>query len=103
MALAPKPAIVSSGVAESGQSAISWAAIIGGAVVASALALILLALGTGVGLSSVSPYANSGASPAPVTVAPASIRAISSRRASRARETTRVATRPPFTGSLAMR
>lgn len=70
MALAPKPAIVPS-VAESGQSAISWAAIIGGAVVASALALILLALGTGVGLSTVSPYANSGASASTFTVATA--------------------------------
>ena len=43
-------------------SAVSWAAIIGGAVVASALSLILLMLGTGVGLSSVSPYGGSGVS-----------------------------------------
>lgn len=67
MALAPKPVLASS-TAESGHSAVSWAAIIGGAVVASALSLILLALGIGLGLSSVSPYANSGASSSTFTI-----------------------------------
>src|SRR5450759_3363936 len=43
-------------------SGVSWAAVIGGAFVAAALSLILLALGTGLGLSSVSPWSNVGAS-----------------------------------------
>ncbi|MBL8268002.1 hypothetical protein [Steroidobacter sp.] len=47
---------------ESGRSAVSWAAIIGGAVVAAAVSLILLALGGGLGLASVSPWAGAGAS-----------------------------------------
>jgi hypothetical protein len=46
---------------ESNSSGVSWAAVIGGAFVASALSLILLALGTGLGLSSVSPWSNVGA------------------------------------------
>lgn len=41
---------------------ISWAAVIGGAFVSASLALILLSLGTGLGFSSVSPWANTGAS-----------------------------------------
>jgi hypothetical protein len=47
---------------ESSISAISWAAIIGGAFTTAALSLILLALGSGFGLASVSPWPNSGAS-----------------------------------------
>jgi hypothetical protein len=47
---------------EANSSGVSWAAVIGGAVVIAALSLILLALGTGVGLSSVSPWSNVGAS-----------------------------------------
>jgi len=43
-------------------SCVSWSAVIGGAFVAAALSLILLALGTGLGLSSVSPWSNVGAS-----------------------------------------
>jgi hypothetical protein len=43
-------------------SGVSWGAVIAGAFVAAALSLALLALGTGVGLSSISPWANSGAS-----------------------------------------
>jgi hypothetical protein len=43
-------------------SGVSWAAVIAGAFVAAALSLILLALGTGLGLSSVSPWSNVGAS-----------------------------------------
>ncbi len=43
-------------------SGVSWAAVIGGAFVAASLSLILLALGTGLGLSSVSPWSNAGAS-----------------------------------------
>src|ERR1700674_4201868 len=47
---------------EAYSSAVSWAAVIAGAFVAAALWLILLALGTGMGLSSVSLWSNAGAS-----------------------------------------
>jgi len=43
-------------------SGVSWGAVIGGAFVAAALSLILLALGAGFGLSAVSPWSNVGAS-----------------------------------------
>jgi hypothetical protein len=43
-------------------SAISWGAIVAGAVAAAALSLILLILGVGLGLSSVSPWAQGGVS-----------------------------------------
>ena len=43
-----------SGGNESHSSGVSWAAVIGGAFVTAALSLILLALGTGLGFSSVS-------------------------------------------------
>jgi hypothetical protein len=45
----------------SAPSAVSWPAIVAGAVVAAASSLILLALGTGLGLASISPWANLGA------------------------------------------
>jgi hypothetical protein len=45
-------------------SGVSWGAVIGGAFVAAALSLILLALGAGFGLSAVSPWSNIGASAA---------------------------------------
>lgn len=45
-------------------SGVSWAAIIAGAIGAAALSLILLILGTGLGLSSVSPFSGQGASAA---------------------------------------
>ncbi|HWV14278.1 MAG TPA: hypothetical protein VN030_02520 [Cellvibrio sp.] len=41
---------------------ISWGAIVAGAAVAAALSLILLLLGTGLGLSSISPWASNGIS-----------------------------------------
>jgi len=47
---------------ESSQSAVSWAAIISGAVVAIAVTLVLLSLGAGLGLTSISPWPNEGAS-----------------------------------------
>jgi hypothetical protein len=47
---------------EAHASGVSWAAVIAGAFVAAALSLILLALGAGMGLSSVSPWSNVGAS-----------------------------------------
>ena len=43
-------------------SGVSWGAVIGGAFVAAALSLIMLALGAGFGLSAVSPWSNVGAS-----------------------------------------
>ncbi|MEO6368415.1 MAG: hypothetical protein ABIP38_10540, partial [Steroidobacteraceae bacterium] len=45
-----------------GLSAVSWPAVIAGAVGAAALSLILLVLGTGLGLSAVSPWSGNGAS-----------------------------------------
>jgi len=41
---------------------VSWPAVMGGAFVTAATSLILLSLGTGLGLSSISPWANTGAS-----------------------------------------
>ena len=52
---------------EASSSGVSWAAVIGGAFVSASLALILLALGTGLGFSSVSPWSNLGASAAAVS------------------------------------
>jgi hypothetical protein len=49
-------------IVEASTSAVSWAAIVAGAVVAAAVSLILLALASGLGLASVSPWPNSGAS-----------------------------------------
>jgi hypothetical protein len=48
---------------------VSWGAVIGGAFVAAAFSLILLALGTGLGLSAVSPWSNVGASASSVGAA----------------------------------
>ncbi len=48
--------------AESPVSAISWAAIIGGAFAMAAIGLILLALGAGLGFASISPWSNAGPS-----------------------------------------
>ena len=50
-------------------SGVSWPAVIGGAFVAAALYLILLALGAGLGLSSVSPWSNVGTAAATVGAA----------------------------------
>jgi hypothetical protein len=44
------------------QSAVSWGAIAAGAVGATALALLLIAFGAGLGLSAVSPWSDSGVS-----------------------------------------
>lgn len=41
-------------------SAVSWGAVVAGAVVAAALSLILFLLGTGLGLSSISPWSQQG-------------------------------------------
>jgi hypothetical protein len=47
---------------EPAQSAISWAAVIAGAVVAAALTITLVSLGAGLGLVSISPWSNRGVS-----------------------------------------
>ena len=52
-------------------SAVSWAAILAGAVVAAAGSLILLALGSGLGLAAISPWSNAGATIGAFTVASA--------------------------------
>src|SRR3954454_8329654 len=44
------------------RSAVSWGAVIGGAVVACTTTLFLLAFGVGVGLSAISPWSNEGVS-----------------------------------------
>lgn len=46
---------------EAHSSGVAWGAVIGGAFAASALYLILLALGAGFGLSAISPWSNAGA------------------------------------------
>jgi hypothetical protein len=51
-----------SGAVESAASAVSWSAIIAGAFAIAAASPILLALGSGLGLASVSPWYNSGPS-----------------------------------------
>lgn len=52
---------------EAYSAGVSWPAVIGGAFVAAALGLILLTLGTAFGFSSVSPWANAGASAKTIT------------------------------------
>jgi hypothetical protein len=52
---------------DSHSSGITWSAVIGGAFVSAALSLILLSLGTGLGLSAVSPWSNSGISAATIS------------------------------------
>ncbi len=47
---------------EASESAVSWGAILGGAFVIAAVTILLLALGSGLGLSSVSPWSGSGVS-----------------------------------------
>src|ERR1700674_4118032 len=54
---------------EANPSGVSWAAVIGGGFVTAALSLILLALGTGLGLSSVSPWSNVAVSPSTIGTA----------------------------------
>jgi hypothetical protein len=56
-------AFTEAGVTDDSNSfGVSWRAVIAGAFVAAALSLALLALGTGIGLSVISPWANVGAS-----------------------------------------
>jgi hypothetical protein len=52
----------------SASSAISWGAVIGGAVAAGAITLLLVTLGSGVGLSSVSPWSSANPSATTLTL-----------------------------------
>jgi hypothetical protein len=54
---------------EDNSSGVSWAAVIAGGLVTAALSLILLALGTGLGLSSISFWSNAGMSAATIGTA----------------------------------
>src|ERR1700710_2265858 len=49
-------------IAEPSSSGVSWAAVAAGGIASGALTLVLLSLGTGLGLSVVSPWGNSGVS-----------------------------------------
>jgi hypothetical protein len=63
MALVTESVVVAEKVSGSeSRSAASWAAIIGGAVTAVAITLLLVALGSGIGLSSVSPWSSANPS-----------------------------------------
>jgi hypothetical protein len=55
-------------VADASGSAVSWAAILAGALTTAAMALVLVALGAGFGLSSLSPWSSTGATLATVGV-----------------------------------
>jgi hypothetical protein len=47
---------------EAPASAVSWSAVVAGAIVAAALSLVLLLMGSGLGLTMISPWSNSGVS-----------------------------------------
>jgi len=57
-----RSAAIGSSTVEAKTSAVSWAAILAGAVVAAATSLILVLLAAGMGLASVSPWSGSGTS-----------------------------------------
>jgi hypothetical protein len=59
------------GLNESSASAASWSAIFAGTITAGAATLILGALGSGLGLATISPWPNSGASATTFSVMPA--------------------------------
>lgn len=61
-----REAFLDAGKNEAHFSAVSWAAVTGGAFVAAALSLILLSLGTGLGFSAASPWSHNGASAAAI-------------------------------------
>ena len=58
-------------VGEQTVSTVSWAAVIAGAFAAAALAFLLVALGAGLGLSSISPWSGSNPSAAKFSIAAA--------------------------------
>ncbi len=57
-----QPPVYTATPAEDASSGVSWAAVAGGAFVIAALSTALLALGSGLGFASMSPWPNSGAS-----------------------------------------
>jgi hypothetical protein len=61
-ARAQAPFVEASGRNEAHSSGVTWSAVIAGAFAAAALSLALLALGTGIGFSAVSPWVNAGVS-----------------------------------------
>jgi len=63
-----RSAAIGSSTVEAKTSAVSWAAILAGAVVAAATSLILVLVAAGMGLASVSPWSGSGASGTPILV-----------------------------------
>lgn len=67
--LSPRNLPPTAEIAATPRSAVSWAAIFAGAVAAAVLAMIMLLLGTGLGLSAMSPWASQGASAAAVGIA----------------------------------
>jgi len=56
---------------ESSVSAIAWGPVLGGAFAALAMSLLLLMLGSGIGLSSVSPWSNTGVTATTFTISAA--------------------------------
>ncbi|MCS4511191.1 hypothetical protein [Xylophilus ampelinus] len=62
-------AVHAPGVPSATGSAVSWGAIVAGAIAAAALSMILLLLGSGLGLSSASPWSAQGASATTLGVA----------------------------------
>lgn len=65
-AVADRETFLIAGKNEAHSSAVSWAAVIGGAFVAASLSLILLSLGTGLGFSAVLPWSHNGVSAAAI-------------------------------------
>jgi hypothetical protein len=67
--VAPLPlGAIRDGLADAPQSAVSWAAILAGAFVAGATSMVLLALGTGLGFASASPWPGAHPSAATFTI-----------------------------------
>ncbi len=64
-----KPELASGDKSDRGASGVSWGAVFAGAAGAAALSYILVILGFGLGLSSVSPWTNEGANAATIGVA----------------------------------
>src|SRR5579863_5233731 len=65
-AFSPRGDIVNSMREEAHAPGVSWAAVVAGAFATAALWLIFLTLGAGVGLSSISPWSYSGATPSSI-------------------------------------
>lgn len=66
--VSPRFAVSEGANEESSASAVSWAAITGGAFVSTAVTLLLLSLGSGLGFSSTSPWSGAGVSVTTFTV-----------------------------------